>query len=123
MTDSLCYCVCPVILDDLVIRRVGEGRLVSDLELERPGGVEGFPEEALLQDVLGRATVFGLNVGGPREVRFEEGGPALELVELTGADQVVHVFPGVRRELVVGDAELVPVHGCECEGRIVAREG
>lgn len=35
---------------------------------------------------------------------------------------MVEFFPSVWGELVVGDAELVPIYGCELEGRVVARE-
>jgi hypothetical protein len=122
MIDPLRHRVRPVILDDLVVRRVGEGRLVNKLEFERPSGVEWLPEEALLQDVLGRATVLGFYMSSPRKVRFEEGGPALELIELADTDQVVDVFPGVWRKLVVSDAELVPVDGSKCKRWVVARE-
>jgi hypothetical protein len=62
-------------------------------------------------------------VGGPGEVRFEEGRPALELVELTDGNEMVNILPGVRRKLVVSDAELMPIDGGECEGRVFAREG
>lgn len=60
---------------------------------------------------------------GPREVCFEERGPALELVELACGDEVADVFPGVRGEFGVGDAELVPVDGGEGKRRVVAGKG
>lgn len=123
VADALGNRIGPVIFDDLVVPRIRERRLVRELELEGAGRGQGLPEEALLQDVLRCAAVLCFDVRGPGEVRFEEGGPALELVELAGADEMLDVLPGVGCELVVGDAELVPVDGRECEGRVVAGEG
>jgi len=123
VADALRHRIRPVILDDPIVSRVRKRRLVGERKYECAGRVERLPEEALLEEVLRCAAVLCLDVRGPRQIGFEERGPALQLVELACADQVVDVFPRVRRELGVRYAELVPVDGREGEGGVVARKG
>lgn len=60
---------------------------------------------------------------GPCEIRFQEAGPAFQFVKFPDADQVAQVLPCVRREFVVGNAELMPVDSSELERGVVALEG